>query len=74
MSPFRLGLLALAAAALALPGCGRKDYPDAPEPARIAEPVTHERTQDDDPLLEPLNQPVTPGPRLEEQVDEQLAD
>ena len=70
----RPALLAFAAVALALPGCGRKDYPGAPDPARIAEPVRHERAQDDDPLLEPLPDAITPGPRLEERVDETLAD
>lgn len=60
--------------ALALTACGRKDPPEAPpRPASEATPLARDQ-QDDDPLIEPLPPSVTPGPRVEEQVDRQLAE
>ena len=68
----RLALMALFAGALALAACGRKDEPERPERPAPAEPAVLEREQDDDPLLRPLPPDATPGPRLEERVDETL--
>ena len=72
MNTLRLAAFALMVGLLALPGCGRKDEPERPERAPSPEPPMIEREQDDDPLLEPLPPAATPGPRLEEEVDETL--
>lgn len=72
MSALRPWLLGLAVALLALPGCGRKGEPERPEGAPAPEPPVLERRQDDDPLIETMPPDATPGPRLEERVDETL--
>lgn len=73
-------LLLTLALALALTGCGRKGYPERPPWGERPDPATtiplkiggEDAPQEDDPLLQPRGDPATPGPRLEEEVDDRL--